>query len=105
MMMDLLNDFIMKHFAASMVVMVIAVVCFGFIVWWCSALYYRIKKVEQLPCNAHGGRMGELEKTMAEIKEDLTVIKSVIIQHTIHHPMRDPDPTELAVMDPGSRPG
>lgn len=49
--------------------------------------------------------MGELEKTMAEIKEDLTVIKSVIIQHTIHHPMRDPNSTELAVMDPGSRPG
>lgn len=78
--MDLLNDFIMEHLAASMIVIIIAVVGFGFLVWWCSALYHKIKKVEQLQCNDHGGRMGELEKTMADIKEDLTVIKSVIIQ-------------------------
>ncbi len=78
--MDFLNDFIMKHLATSVIVIIIAVVGFGFLVWWCSALYYKIKKMEQLPCNDHDGRMGELEKTMADIKEDLTVIKSVIIQ-------------------------
>lgn len=78
--MDLLNDFIKEHFAASVIVIIIVVAAFGFLVWWCSALYHKIKKIEQLPCSDHGGRMGELERTMADIKEDLTVIKSVIIQ-------------------------
>ena len=77
---DLLNEFVKEHFAASVIVIIIAIAGFGFLVWWCSALYHRIKKVEQLPCNEHGGRMEELEKTMSDIREDLAVIKSVIIQ-------------------------
>ena len=76
----MLNEFVKEHFAASVIVVIIAVTGLVFLVWWCSALYHRIKKIERLPCDAHVGRMGELEKTMADIREDLSIIKSVIIQ-------------------------
>ena len=78
--MDLLNEFIKEHFAASVIVIIIAVIGLVFLVWWCSSLYHKIRRIEQLPCGEHGGRMSELEKTMTDIREDLALIKSVIVQ-------------------------
>lgn len=78
--MDLLNEIIKENLAASVIVIIIAVIGFGFLVWWCSAIYHKIKRVEHLPCNDHSDRMGSLEKTMADIREDLAIIKSVLIQ-------------------------
>lgn len=78
--MDLLNDFIKEYFAASVIVIIIAVVGLVFLVWWCSKIFHKIKRIEQLPCNSHDGRMYELEKTMSEIREDLALIRSVLVQ-------------------------
>lgn len=75
-----INDIIIEHLGIAIFVMIAVIVGIILLTWWCANVYAKIKKVERLPCDFHEQKMEELEKHIGEIKEDIAVIRSVIVQ-------------------------
>lgn len=77
---EILNDIIKEHLGLSIFIMVTVIIGIISLTWWCASLYLKVKKIEQLPCVHHEDKMVELEKAIGNIKEDIAVIRSVIVQ-------------------------
>lgn len=59
---ELLNDLIRQHFAASVIVIIIAVVAFAVFIWFASTIY---NKVKNIPCDTHNDKLDELNKAIS----------------------------------------
>lgn len=75
-----LNEIVIEHFGPAVFVMLVVIVGIILLTWWCANLFLKIKKIEQLPCGNHEKKTKELEDAIIEIKEDIAVIRSVIVQ-------------------------
>ena len=54
---EVLATWVLEHLPTFVIFVVAIVVLIIFVVWWCSKTYYKIKKIEELPCASNSQRI------------------------------------------------
>lgn len=56
-MVDTFLNFLKEHFGAAFVLAVVVLVAFIYLIWWTSKVYFKIRKIDNLPCDRYNDKL------------------------------------------------
>lgn len=59
-MIDTFLDFIKEHFGIAFLLAVIVLVGFAYMIWWTSRIYFKLQKIDSLPCDSHNDKLEKM---------------------------------------------
>lgn len=68
---EILNNIIKEHFGLSIFIICVVIIGIICLTWWCSRIYAKVKKIDDLPCDKHGERMDSHIKDHVQVETNI----------------------------------
>jgi len=66
---NLFNEWVLNHFGETVVITSAATIAIIFLTVWCCKIWFKIRKIDKLPCEEHKERLSDLKEETARKKE------------------------------------
>lgn len=75
---EALLKWVLDNLPQYVIIVCVVVVTIIFLVWWCSGIYHKVKKIDKLPCDAHAKQIASGRELQATTNTAIAKIETSI---------------------------